>query len=285
MTIYRGAGAGDRTFPLLTAAAQDDRISYRALGVLTSVMSRPRNWRVGGIDGLASKGGREGEAAVARALLQLERYGYLRRVRVRIGRNDPEGRRPGSVITVWDMTDDPSLLVTTGTQLPRGGQPRGGQPRPAGPQAGEPGDLEMERGFGETPPPTPPEPAPDRAEVDELVGVVVEQIQGKAPAPAPRTLRQACAGMLERGWKPDQVRKLVREHDWSGARAGAVVTLLRTSGNPSSPARRRAVSRPAWCGRCDEPTRLLEVPQAGSLSRTRTVKCPTCHPSSAGRPS
>jgi hypothetical protein len=284
VTIYRGAGSGDAVYPLRRAAAQDDRLSYRARGILAAVMSRPKNWRVGGIEQLAQEG-REGEAAVAAALLELEHFGYLRRVRIRIGRGDPSGRRAGSVVTAWDMTDDPSLLVSTGTQLPRAGQPRAGQPRggsprggsPRGgsPRGGKPRDLEIEREGRETPPPPPADDGPDPAEVDELVGVVVRELQGRAPLPAARTLRARCAELAAAAWTPDQVARLVREHDWSGARAGAVVALLRDPGTPPAPGRGGAASRPAWCGACDESTRLLESPETG------VQRCPTCHPLSA----
>jgi hypothetical protein len=80
MTIVRGPRQ-DRYTVLNRTLISDDRLSFRALGLLTFILDKPDHWRIDSID-LAKGEGREGRDAVRTALKELEAAGYLRRQRV-----------------------------------------------------------------------------------------------------------------------------------------------------------------------------------------------------------
>lgn len=291
MTIIRGAGPDDAVVSILRSAAQDQHLSYRARGILAAVMSRPRDWRTDA-EQLAQEG-KEGEHAVLAALRELQHRGYLRRGRIR----QPNGR----ILTEWVITDDPARL-TAGPRFPRAGEPRaglpqggsprggkpraeqprggeprrgrprGGSPQPEQPRGGEPRFLLEGETEGETPPPTPAGDDEGLA-VDELERVVVGAIRGKCPTPGRTQLRKELSRLGRLQWTAVQLHAAVEGHDWRGARAGAVITFLRQLQAPGT-AREAPQERPAWCGACNEATRLLEDPETHVPRR-----CPTCHPS------
>ena len=69
--------------------------------------------------------------------------------------------------------------------------------------------------------------------------------------------------------------RAIRGHDWTGARSGAVVALVRAladEGPGAAPSARQ--DRPDWCGRCDETTRMVTDPETGAQPR----RCEHCHP-------
>ncbi|MEY9937107.1 hypothetical protein [Streptacidiphilus sp. MAP5-3] len=76
---------------------QDRRLSYRARGVLTDLLSRPDGWREDGR--LLADSCVEGRGAVARALRELARAGYYRVEKVR--------KPDGSIISVAHVYDSP----------------------------------------------------------------------------------------------------------------------------------------------------------------------------------
>ena len=91
--------------------ALDDRLSYRALGLLLFMLSRPDGWaysrdrlcRGPELDGAEGRprirGGREGREAVASALRELTAAGYYRAVRQQVER--------GRYVMVTEVTDTP----------------------------------------------------------------------------------------------------------------------------------------------------------------------------------
>ena len=81
---------------------RDRRLSYRARGVLVSLLSRPDNWRMSA-EQLANETDDEGRDAVRKALTELENVGYLKRIRIRKkdGTFDHEA-------VVFDTTDEPA---------------------------------------------------------------------------------------------------------------------------------------------------------------------------------
>ncbi len=272
MTITRGARAGDKVVTILRESMQDERLSYRARGILAAALSRPPDWRTD-YRRLASEG-REGERAVLAALAELEEHGYLRRERVHNGRH---------IVTTWEISDRPELrpASTGGRRRGRGQrflQPTNLQPTKQQPTKQQPTELqgvldrETER---ETPPPT-PSPSHERLERVRALVVVVEEGIGETKPPARGVLLAEAARLLDDGWTPEQLAAAVRAHDWTGARAGAVVAYLRgltSADQGAAAAQKRARKRPDWCGRCEETSRMIENTETGVPSR-----CPDCHP-------
>ncbi len=260
VTIHRGAAAGDKVTVLRRALAQDRELSYRARGIAAYVLSRPRNWRTNAEQ--LAKEGKEGEHAVRTALRELEARGYL----LRSVRRLPNGH----LVTDWVLSDSPMSAVETGgtdRRKPPAGQPPAGQPTDGQPTDGEPPALlGRETEERDTTPP-PPAGATASALTRELLGVV-ERAGVQKP---PEAFRLQMSLVQLRGWTVDDMRAAAEAHDWSGARAGAVVTWARSLEGPP-PARRGRARRPDWCGACDEATRLLSDAQG------RPGRCPRCHP-------
>jgi hypothetical protein len=72
----------EREFTIIrNAAVRDERLSWRARGLLVYLVSCPPGWETS-IDRLVPLG-REGRDAVATALRELESFGYLTRTRLR----------------------------------------------------------------------------------------------------------------------------------------------------------------------------------------------------------
>lgn len=111
MTIIRSPRPDTGWTVLGNDVLRDARLSYRARGVLASILSRPDNWRTTA-DAL-SREGREGREAIRTALLELVEFGYMARSKERT----PDGR----IRTVTVVFDTP-----TGNGLPGAGLPDAG---------------------------------------------------------------------------------------------------------------------------------------------------------------
>ena len=104
---------------------RDERLSYRARGVLVSILSRPDNWRISR-DRLAREG-KEGRDAVNTALNELTEFGYIERQKTQ--------REDGTFSTELVVYDQPENWESTETdafsadfQAPTTGKPTTGKP-------------------------------------------------------------------------------------------------------------------------------------------------------------
>jgi hypothetical protein len=79
MAVRRGQRASDNFAQISNGALQDKRLSYRARGILSALLSRPPGWTTSA-ERIAAEG-TEGRDAVKAAMRELEKFGYLIRVR------------------------------------------------------------------------------------------------------------------------------------------------------------------------------------------------------------
>lgn len=125
MVIRRAPRPDTGWFVVSNQVARDTRLSYKARGLLLSLLSRPDDWRVGGARQLARGDGPDGETAILAALSELERVGYLVRERIR----NPNGTFD-NVSTIFDQPQ---------RGFPVAEEPRHGFPGPANPGPDNPG--------------------------------------------------------------------------------------------------------------------------------------------------
>jgi len=97
--------------------ARDRRLSYRARGILTYLMSHEVGWSISLVDLAAdtredTESDEEGLTAVRTAVKQLERRGYIERARTR----DAKGRVTG---TQWSISDPWSVPMALQAENPR----------------------------------------------------------------------------------------------------------------------------------------------------------------------
>jgi hypothetical protein len=127
VTIIRAERPSSKFAIIRNEVLQDERLSFRARGVLASILSRPDNWRCSAWD-LATEG-REGRRAILTALTELEDFGYLKRVK-----KQDEAGKWSTCTYVFDMPVDNSVdnlpksgdKKTTEVRLPNVGLPNAG---------------------------------------------------------------------------------------------------------------------------------------------------------------
>lgn len=256
--IRRSAIAGDRVAVLQRAALQDTRISFRALGVLCAVLSRPEDWRTSAVRLAGERPAGEGRDAVGKALQELEAAGYLVRRRIR-------GER-GRFLTTWELSDVPREepgeescggflpVVSQGREPGDGGSspktshhvsPGGtgdgfsgiGEPGVGAPEVGKPGLLlGVDTGSRDKTPPPPsaevsPVPAPWEGQggerddrVEEFLAAVsrgtgLSEVDLGASVP----LRAALRALVRAGVTLEVFRGACEARPWQGAGVGAVV--------------------------------------------------------------
>lgn len=146
-----------------TRALADDQISFRALGILVYLLSRPDGWETDSVR-LAAPASREGRDAVRTALAELEQRGYLHRVKVRRPAGMTlDGRYVGGQITTEYFVSDhpvvhPSEVVELVDELPADPAAEAGDWKPV---PGAEGVENSGENVGTTEPPAPGKPTPE----------------------------------------------------------------------------------------------------------------------------
>lgn len=120
VSIVRAPRPDSRFLIVRNSVAQDERLSYRARGLLVAILSRPDHWRVDSTQ--LAREAKEGRDAVRSALKELETCGYLRRVTTR----DENGRWVTDQV-VYDTPQD-ETAGHTGDGFPVAGKPGAGKP-------------------------------------------------------------------------------------------------------------------------------------------------------------
>ncbi|MCB8911075.1 replication protein [Rhodococcus rhodochrous] len=103
--IRRGPRQADQFTILQNAVLNDERLSFRARGILVFLLSKPADWRTRS-ESIAAMSPREGREAIRTAMRELEQYGYL----VREKYQDERGRWH-TIQTIYEVpvtSEDPS---------------------------------------------------------------------------------------------------------------------------------------------------------------------------------
>lgn len=120
--IRRGPRLADNFTVLSNAVLNDDRLSFRARGVLMWLLSKPLDWSIRS-EAIAQQSPCEGRTAVRTAMRELAEHGYLVREKVQ--------NELGQWATIQTVYEEPVTVDTTPpepkTRKSTSGQPRDGQ--------------------------------------------------------------------------------------------------------------------------------------------------------------
>lgn len=114
MSIKRATRPKTHFTIIANEVLRDDRLSFRARGILTSILSRPDNWKT--TSESLSRESKEGRAAILSALKELENVGYLVRSRYQ--------NEKGQWVSESTIFDKPQIDV----EKPKYGNPTSAEP-------------------------------------------------------------------------------------------------------------------------------------------------------------
>lgn len=286
--------------------ARDARLSYKARGLLTAILSRPDNWEITS-DALAAESAGDGRDAVRSGLKELRKVGYARVFDERDARGrlervyeiyDEPLDAPIASIDVFNpqstgdestthtvtnaqvtpKTDNPSSVETPAASAqvtPKTGFPAPDEPTPEQPAPGNPARIEVPK--EEIPPPSEAAELIDGIEPDPPVDnahAFVDALQTRVPS-APRWLGRHAIPALEAGWSIDAIVDAILVEPLDSARSVPAV-LARRLGELGAPTSTATRPETPWCGLCERDTRLRSYPSTDG--RDVWGRCDVCHP-------
>ncbi|MHA4848744.1 helix-turn-helix domain-containing protein [Rhodococcus sp. MSC1_016] len=268
MSVRRGPRKADHFTILDNAALGDERLSFRARGVLAFILSKPADWRTSA-ESLA-RAAKEGRDAIRTALRELKDAGYIVYEKIQ----DPQTGHWSTISTVYELPIDLDETDPQDPVAPRPEKPTSGNPTPGNPGLTQRNVLpRTETNHHRT---TPRTPAASTAKVPPVV--VVPKFSDEL-----NRLAAACqAKGLPASWdtlsaeKADAIAQLLEIH---GVEALASHALkMHTPGNPTRHAggllnfwRALPTPRPTIGAKCDE---CDEYGWRGYDASGGAIKCP-----------
>lgn len=274
--MRRGPRKQDHFTILDNAALNDERLSFRARGVLAYILSKPDDWRTTSV--ALARVAKEGRDAIRAALNELKAAGYVVYEKIR----DAATGRIATICTVYEVPVDgansPEVvrLAAPGPGNPASGAPHRGNPG-RNQRTGSSQRTETNHHQAST---TEPADSAAPAEVSVVGGISDERLRPLAAACQGKGL-PALWGTLSRA-KADAIVALVDTHGIDALVAHAFkmhnpANITRHAGGllltwQSMPTPRPAAAERAACDTCDG---------TGWHGSDYDQPCPTCRPNLA----
>jgi hypothetical protein len=293
--IVRGPRAADHFTIISNSALRDERLSWKARGLLAYLLSMETGWETS-VRRLATVAP-DGKSAVETALAELEAAGYLERRQVR---GEDAGRFGG---TEYHVCDDATVtrfsghgFSGTGSSVPGESATKNNSPKKTSTTEDRSAALRAATA-------TPVETSSSSITSDNA------SARENAAAAAAATTSKDARGDATRA-TPDDILETMMLNPDEGARFRAwlveatgatnpdgLIVTLHTGGRLSEriaqwrtaetfsrpvPGPGRSVARPAWCGECDRSTRLAVATDREGHEYVR--RCPVCNPNTGTTP-
>jgi hypothetical protein len=217
VSIVRGP-VPDHGFTIIRdQVARDERLSYRARGILLAILSRPDNWRTDS-EQLAREG-KEGRDAVRAALRELEAAGYIKRERSRVLAESGKLVWKTEMVVRDEAVSDDGFSGVGSVHKPAGrsddGFPAVGNPGVGNPGVGNPGAITRTDKKNQTQNllVASDEQDPPRPDVEHLCTVLADLIEANGePRPTiGKRWRTDCRLMIDKdGRDPAKAENLMR---------------------------------------------------------------------------